>query len=431
MKLQIIKILICFGIMYLSYFSNAFSQSGWVSQTIGTRSNVDVKFLNDNSGFIIGSDGVILKTTNQGLTWIINSSSIFQGSVSNGFTINANSFSVLAGGVGYKMVYTSTNSGANWISGTNNITPVGIGSGYIYLRGLTFLNSVTGYVCGSDYGTINGVFYVDGIIYKTTNSGVNWFQSGRIGVDYYDIKFKDEMTGYAVWGEVIKTTNEGGQWGYIGGVFSTTFSISIPSSDTLFMSGERGEIYRSINQGVNWVTFQTPVNDTLKNMYFIDAKTGYAVGDSGAIVRTTNAGENWTFQNSGTTKNLKSVWFINKDTGFVVGDSGIILKTVTAGILVDVNNSNEFIPDKFSLHQNYPNPFNPSTTIKYELPFDGNVAIKIYDITGRMIMTLVNENKTAGKYEVIFNGDNFASGIYYYKIESGNFSQVRKMILIK
>ena len=88
-------------------------------------------------------------------------------------------------------------------------------------------------------------------------------------------------------------------------------------------------------------------------------------------------------------------------------------------------------PKEYSLKQNYPNPFNPSTTIRYELPFDGNVSIKIYDITGRIIMTLVNENKTAGRYEITFDGQNFASGIYYYKIESGNFSQVRKMIMIK
>ena len=92
---------------------------------------------------------------------------------------------------------------------------------------------------------------------------------------------------------------------------------------------------------------------------------------------------------------------------------------------------NNNIPKEFTINQNYPNPFNPSTKIKYELPMDGNVSIKIYDITGRVIMNLLNENKSAGRYEVTFDGGNFASGIYYYKIESGNFSQVRKMILIK
>ena len=89
------------------------------------------------------------------------------------------------------------------------------------------------------------------------------------------------------------------------------------------------------------------------------------------------------------------------------------------------------VPKEYSLNQNYPNHFNPVTKIKYDIPLNGNVSIKIYDINGRLINTLINEYKTAGRYEIDFNGKNLSSGLYYYKIESGNFSQVRKMILIK
>jgi hypothetical protein len=96
------------------------------------------------------------------------------------------------------------------------------------------------------------------------------------------------------------------------------------------------------------------------------------------------------------------------------------------------NNENQSdIPVVFSLKQNYPNPFNPTTNIQYDLPSDNFVSIKIFDITGREITTLVNEFKTAGRYSVGFNGANISSGIYYYKIEAGNFTQVRKMILLK
>ena len=92
---------------------------------------------------------------------------------------------------------------------------------------------------------------------------------------------------------------------------------------------------------------------------------------------------------------------------------------------------NEGIPTEYSLYQNYPNPFNPVTKIKYDIPFDGNVSIKIFDISGRLINTLVNEYKVAGQFETDFHGENLSSGVYYYKIESGEFSQVKKMILIK
>jgi len=91
----------------------------------------------------------------------------------------------------------------------------------------------------------------------------------------------------------------------------------------------------------------------------------------------------------------------------------------------------ENIPEEYALSQNYPNPFNPVTKIKYDIPFDGNVSIKIFDINGRLVMTAVDELKTAGRYEFNFSGINLSSGIYYYRISSGNFSQVKKMILLK
>jgi hypothetical protein len=89
------------------------------------------------------------------------------------------------------------------------------------------------------------------------------------------------------------------------------------------------------------------------------------------------------------------------------------------------------LPTKYELQQNYPNPFNPLTTIKYALPQMGFVNIKIYDITGREILKLVNEYKQAGYHSIVFNGSNLASGVYFYRIEAGSFIQVKKMVLIK
>jgi hypothetical protein len=88
------------------------------------------------------------------------------------------------------------------------------------------------------------------------------------------------------------------------------------------------------------------------------------------------------------------------------------------------------IPDRYSLHQNYPNPFNPSTTIKYELPNDGIITFKIYDILGKEIYS-VNEFKKAGIHSIMFDGSKFASGIYFYRLEAGNFAETRKMVLVK
>ncbi len=97
-----------------------------------------------------------------------------------------------------------------------------------------------------------------------------------------------------------------------------------------------------------------------------------------------------------------------------------------------VKNENEKqIPSKFTLYQNYPNPFNPSTVIKYYLPEDGLVLLNIYDELGRLVKALVNKYESKGTYKVNFNGMNYASGIYYYRLRTENFISTKKMILIK
>ncbi len=92
---------------------------------------------------------------------------------------------------------------------------------------------------------------------------------------------------------------------------------------------------------------------------------------------------------------------------------------------------NNFAPESFVLYQNYPNPFNPVTNLKFEIPGSGFVTLKVYDILGNEAATLVNEKKSAGSYQVTFDGSNLASGIYFYKLEAGNFTETKRMVLIK
>jgi Secretion system C-terminal sorting domain len=97
----------------------------------------------------------------------------------------------------------------------------------------------------------------------------------------------------------------------------------------------------------------------------------------------------------------------------------------------NIEDSRNNIPTEFSLEQNYPNPFNPTTTIYYEIPERGIVTIKIYDVLGNKVTTLVNDEKSAGSYEVEFDGSTLTSGIYFYRLVTGANSQTRKMIMIK
>jgi hypothetical protein len=106
---------------------------------------------------------------------------------------------------------------------------------------------------------------------------------------------------------------------------------------------------------------------------------------------------------------------------------------VEANILIlDVdNNKKQFLTERFSLSQNYPNPFNPSTRINYTVPYNSFVKIKVYDILGNEIATLVNEEKSAGSYEVEFNALNLSSGVYFFQLNAGDFVATKKLILMK
>src|SRR4030095_12690895 len=104
---------------------------------------------------------------------------------------------------------------------------------------------------------------------------------------------------------------------------------------------------------------------------------------------------------------------------------------IGCGSLVGITPISGTIPSSYVLSQNYPNPFNPTTNIKFSLPKAGNVKMVVFDILGREVTTLVNEFKSAGNYIVDFNAANFASGVYFYNLRVNDFSETKKMLLIK
>ena len=93
--------------------------------------------------------------------------------------------------------------------------------------------------------------------------------------------------------------------------------------------------------------------------------------------------------------------------------------------------TNAQLPDKYALNSNYPNPFNPQTTIRYQLPDAGHVKLQIYDLTGQLVETLVDGSKPAGEYRVIWNAEKTTSGIYFYRLQSGNFTSVKQCVKLK
>jgi hypothetical protein len=109
-------------------------------------------------------------------------------------------------------------------------------------------------------------------------------------------------------------------------------------------------------------------------------------------------------------------------------DDSIFVKNQTTNV---EDEGSLLSPDSYNLAQNYPNPFNPITTIKYSIPESGNVSLKVYDMLGKQVASLVNEEKSRGVYSVIFDASNLSSGVYFYKLQSGSFTETKKMLLLK
>jgi aminopeptidase N len=169
---------------------------------------------------------------------------------------------------------------------------------------------------------------------------------------------------------------------------------------------------------VRFTANQTQVNTPFHQMpltYRISFSTG-----SDTTIRVMNTVNNQQFINN----------FYRQPTTLVFDpNNDIVLKV--ASLTVSTNENETQLPSKYSLYQNYPNPFNPVTVIKYDLPKASFVKLNVYDNTGKLVKELANENQVAGTHEIIFNGLKLSSGIYYYRIQTDNFSDVKKLVLIK
>jgi len=163
--------------------------------------------------------------------------------------------------------------------------------------------------------------------------------------------------------------------------------------------------------------------------------TASELNNSGFEVQRSTNQTNWAtlgfVRGAGTTTEAQSYSFVDASAS---GRVFYRLKQVDFDGQFEYSNIievNAGVPKTFALEQNYPNPFNPSTAISYQLPVAGNVSLKVFDMLGKEVATLVNARQEAGAYTVNFNANNLSSGVYFYRLQAGNFVQTRKMMLVK
>ena len=376
------------------------------------------------TGSNAGNDGFALKTTNGGLNWLPDPTSPGGSQVQ---WIDDNYGWMMFEG-NSATVYRTTNGGTNWIQASMN-------SGGAWIGRMFFINQTTGW----GFGSI-------GKIVKTTNSGETWSAQTSNTSNYVEaLYFINPNEGWAGGGYggangFIRHTTDGG----------TTWQTQTPVSsshvsDIFFLDNLKGwvicyggSMQRTTDGGNTWSAAGSVTNYFAQRIVMIDSVKGWmcaynsATGGSdgkGFIYKTTNSGDSWVQEWEGSI--IKSDLFDLKPQGtaalWSVGNHNTILKyELPIGIIQSSNIAKEYL-----LQQNYPNPFNPVTNIKFDIPESRYSVLKIFNVVGEEVASLINGRLNAGSYEVTFDGSNLPSGVYFYRLTAGEFSEEKKMVLIK
>jgi hypothetical protein len=389
-------------------------------------------------------------------------------------------FAGVTGNTTYNGVYTSTNNGLSWVRSSLDTVSVlslcsGAGASDVFAgvlesndlpniavyhsinNGLTWVESLV------DYDFIYSIYSLashggnifagdNGVIYSSYNNGLSW-QKDTTEFAFTNTIFSLAISGSNIFagtnGEgVYLSINNGMNWVQTNLDTERVYALTIKNLTTIF-AGSDGYggygIYRSINNGSSWTQSlnNQRVFSLVNNGTIIIAGT-----DSAGVFVSTNDGLSWVQRNEG----FQNVRFMPISSLLINGND---VYAGTGGFWIWKRSLTEFIgikpissevPKDFSLSQNYPNPFNPSTNIKFEIsnispPFTGHplgqggqgglTTLKIFDLLGREVANIVNEQLKPGSYEVTWEASNYSSGIYFYKLVAGDFVETKKMMLVK
>ena len=232
---------------------------------------------------------------------------------------------------------------------------------------------------------------------------------------------------------VFLSTDNGDTWtGINTGLPSYTgvSSLAINSTGHIFAGTFQGGVFRSTDNGDTWTQINTGLTNLDVRSLAINSTGHIFAGTNGGAFRSTDNGDTWTQINTGLTNTGVSSLAINSTGHIFTGTFG---SGVFRGVesTISVREITGQLPSSFSLGQNYPNPFNPLTIIEYSLPRSGDVSLIIYNLLGEEVARLVDGFQQAGEYNTNWNAANVASGVYFYRLQAGDFVRTRKMVYLK
>jgi ligand-binding sensor domain-containing protein len=421
----------------------------WAS--MGTQTGVisDIG-INSLGHIFVASWSGVFRTTNHGLEWKVVGMPIIPV---NSISVN-HSGNVFAGAYG---IYRSSNNGEDWVQAYSDLTTSTIASNHIghifaggrslysasimsstngiswsgclYLAQATTFTAIVirrlGYIFAGATGGDNG-------IYRSEGNCNPWTQinTGLTNRSIRALAIADDSTIFA--GTVsggFRSTNYGALWN--GMQFEGTVGASInaftSSANSNLFAGTSAGVFRSTDLGLTW-TRAGLINEIVLSLVSNSRGHLFAASYNGAY-KSIDQGLTWKQLNSGL-GNLKVNSLAIDSVGHVIAatDAGVFRSTHSTTAVKERSNNS---PSFWALEQNYPNPFNPRTTIKFQIPNSSFVTLKVFDLLGREVAMLVNEETKPGTYERVFDGDRLASGVYLYQLRAGGFVQTKKLLVLR
>lgn len=405
------------------YVSNDGGQT-WIERNNGIKLHnlTGLEFKSGNQIFLASAYGMYY-SDNGGTSWNERSGTIPGGNI---YSIGKGNDGSIYAGTSAFGVYKTSDNGLSW-NAVNNGLPSGSRIG-----GIEVLpdNSLIAFKDALNFDTLK--------LYRSTNGGDQWNEIHVNNADllssHFDVDGQGNiyMAGFTMFleGQLVRSTNAGSTFETINTGSSLRFDHFTAGENEIY-GIDYDKIYRSTNQGSNWVQLALgpwgnnrigPLRVSSDGDLYLYAGVNIYISEDG--------GQIWSISNTGLSSPLsfKDFAFDENEFAYIFTyEEGVFKSDSPTGIQVTGN----ILPEKFNLSQNYPNPFNPVTQIKFDLPQNSLVQLTIYDITGKEITKLVNGSMQQGSYSYSFDAGGHPSGVYFYRLDAGKFTDTKRMILVK